>query len=95
MRHRRRSSPGMDIADIRWAVVENGVTGHRLEAVATGTEAKAFIEDMSEEGAHLGVGARTTLDPGEKSETLCWLVVNPAVTEFEAYAALNGVTKLP
>jgi hypothetical protein len=34
----------MDINDARWAAVENPPTGHRLEVIATGTEAKVFIE---------------------------------------------------
>ncbi len=95
LRHRRRTMPGMDISGARWAAIENSDTGHRLEAIAGGRNAKVSIEDMSEEGAHLGVGARVSLDPEETLETICWLVVNPAASEFEAYAALSGVTKLP
>jgi hypothetical protein len=95
LRHRRRSALSMGTLVGRWAAVENGVTGHRLEAVAGGSEAKAGFSDMAAEGVHLGVTSRITLDPGETRETICWLVVNPAIAEFEAYAALSEVAKLP
>ena len=59
-------------------------------------KAKVSVDDMAEEGAHIGPERRDNFGTGrETRETIWWLVVNPAVSEFEAYSELNRIARLP
>ncbi len=95
LRHHRRGAFPMEVLRKDWIAVENEESGHRLQIVASGRDANAGLEDFAADGAHMHVQQKVVLEPNETREFMSWLVVNPAISELQAYAELHSIDKLP
>ncbi len=95
MKHRRRAETGMETRVGSWMAFENPETASRLQVVVSGKDSEILLVDIGKQGAYAQNYLQTKLKAGATLTQFTWIVVNPAVSEFESYARLADFKSLP